>query len=279
MRDASDSAHWMVFDLGGGTFDAAVMSKRDGELHLLQHAGDPYLGGKLIDWAIVEDLLAPPSGATWGWRTSPGATRAGGPTSPSSAGGGGRQDPAVPAALGLPQLRSRRRQRALQPFEYTLTRGAVDDLALPFYTRAVRLCRDALAESSLGPDRVDRLLLVGGATLAPGLRELLADPVRGPASLDHSQDPTTVVARGAAVFARTVRLPSRPRGGARRVHGGTPLRDADVGDHRQPGLRQVEQRRPGRLDGVRDRPEQPGAARPSTGRGPPSARTARSTPR
>src|SRR5882757_4767142 len=59
VRDTSESAHWMVFDLGGGTFDAAVMSKRDGELQLLKHAGDPYLGGKLIDWAIVEELLVP----------------------------------------------------------------------------------------------------------------------------------------------------------------------------------------------------------------------------
>ncbi|MDT0344957.1 Hsp70 family protein [Streptomyces litchfieldiae] len=213
VQDASDSAYWMVFDLGGGTFDAAVMSKRDGELQLIQHAGDPYLGGKLIDWALVDDLLVP----------------------------------AVRRDLGLPDFaRSDRRWRksfaklkleaenakialsrtasieisvdiedgdgGTEPFEYTLTRGALDDLALPFYTRAVKLCRDALAESSLRPDHIDRLLLVGGATLSPGLRELLADPVDGPGiPVDHSQDPTTVVARGAAVFARTVRLPRKPR--------------------------------------------------------------------
>ncbi|WP_033325122.1 Hsp70 family protein [Streptomyces yerevanensis] len=214
VQDASDSARWMVFDFGGGTFDAAVMSKRDGELQLIQHAGDPYLGGKLIDWAVVDDLLAP----------------------------------AVRRDLGLTDFTRSNQQRWLknfarlklaaenakielsrkpsveiyadledgsggtEPFEFTLTRGALDDLALPFYTRAVRLCRDALAQSSLRPDHIDRLLLVGGATLSPGLRDLLADPVDGPGiQLDHSQDATTVVARGAAVFARSVRLPKKQR--------------------------------------------------------------------
>ncbi len=57
--DESDKAYWMVFDFGGGTFDAAVVSKRDGELQVLNHAGDPSLGGKLIDWALVDRVLAP----------------------------------------------------------------------------------------------------------------------------------------------------------------------------------------------------------------------------
>ncbi|WP_107418137.1 Hsp70 family protein [Streptomyces sp. CB03238] len=52
-------------------------------------------------------------------------------------------------------------------FAYTLTRGALDHIALLFYTRAIDLCRKALADSSLRPDQIDRLLLVGGATLAP----------------------------------------------------------------------------------------------------------------
>src|SRR5262249_60033830 len=58
-HDAGDRAYWMVFDFGGGTFDAAVVSKRDGDLRVLNHAGDPYLGGKLIDWALAERVLAP----------------------------------------------------------------------------------------------------------------------------------------------------------------------------------------------------------------------------
>ncbi|MGW0837443.1 Hsp70 family protein [Streptomyces prunicolor] len=212
VRDASESAHWMVFDLGGGTFDAAVMSKRDGELQLIQHAGDPYLGGKLIDWAVVEDLLAPAVRRDLGpadfhrsnrdWRRNFGILK-------------GEAEQAKIALSRAPStdisVYLHNGRGGTELFEYTLTRGALEDLALPFYTRAVRLCRDALAESSLRPDAIDRLLLVGGATLAPGLRALLADPVDGLGiRLDHSQDPTTVVARGAAVVARTIRMPRKP---------------------------------------------------------------------
>ncbi|MFF3751348.1 Hsp70 family protein [Streptomyces sp. NPDC002018] len=213
VQDASDSAHWMVFDLGGGTFDAAVMSKHDGELQLIQHAGDPYLGGKLIDWALVDDLLASAVRRDLGladftrnnprWRKNFAKLKLEAENAKIAL----SRTAAIDISLDLEDG-----DGGTEPFEYTLTRGALDDLALPFYTRAVRLCRDALAESSLRPDHIDRLLLVGGATLSPGLRELLADPVEGPGiPLDHSQDPTTVVARGAAVFARTVRLPRKPR--------------------------------------------------------------------
>jgi molecular chaperone DnaK len=209
--NAAESAHWMVFDLGGGTFDAAVMSKRDGELQLLQHAGDPHLGGKNIDWAIVDELLAPAAGRDLGlrdfvrgsarWRTNFAKLKAA----------------AEAAKIELSRTQNaeifvdlRDASGEEQTFTYTLTRGALDDLALPYYTQAIDLCRKALAGSSLRPDHIDRLLLVGGATLAPGLRELLTDPREGLGiTLDHSQDPSTVVARGAAVYAGTVRTPTR----------------------------------------------------------------------
>lgn len=213
VQDASESAHWMVFDLGGGTFDAALMSKRDGELQLIQHAGDPYLGGKLIDWALVDDLLVPAVRRALGlpdfarnnarWRKNFAKLKLEAENAKIAL----SRTPSVEISVDLDDGNG-----GTEPFEYVLTRGALDDLALPFYTRAIRLCRDALAESSLRPDHIDRLLLVGGATLSPGLRELLADPIEGPGiPLDHSQDPTTVVARGAAVFARTIRLPRKPQ--------------------------------------------------------------------
>ncbi|ORT53633.1 Hsp70 family protein [Streptomyces sp. CB03238] len=216
--NAAESAHWMVFDLGGGTFDAAVMSKRDGELQLLQHAGNPHLGGKNIDLAIVDELLAPAVERDLGlrefvrgnarWRTNFAKLKAAAEVAKIELSRAGSAELFV-------DLRDDSGDE--QMFTYTLTRGALDDIALPLYTRAIDLCRKALADSSLRPDHIDRLLLVGGATLAPGLRELLADPRDGLGiQLDHSQDPSTVVARGAAIYAGTVRAPAtrpRPRAG------------------------------------------------------------------
>ncbi|MCU1685289.1 MAG: Hsp70 protein [Amycolatopsis sp.] len=208
-HDSSDRGYWMVFDFGGGTFDAAVVSKRDGDLRVLNHSGDRYLGGKLIDWALVERVLAPAASAELGLRDLR------------------RDNPKWRAVLArLKEVAeeakiqlSRSAQFEIQTelndgrggawtFEYTLRRDQLDSIAEPFYVRAINLCRDGLTEASLKTDDIDRLLLVGGVTLSPGLRERLADPRHGLGiELDTSLDPTTVVARGAAIFASTIRRP------------------------------------------------------------------------
>ena len=58
-QSASNKVFWLVYDFGGGTFDAAVIQVRDGVIQDVNHAGDNYLGGKNIDWDIVEKLLVP----------------------------------------------------------------------------------------------------------------------------------------------------------------------------------------------------------------------------
>ena len=58
-RPGAADQRWLVFDLGGGTLDIAVVSTRDGRLNILEHRGDNLLGGKDIDRSIVEHLLLP----------------------------------------------------------------------------------------------------------------------------------------------------------------------------------------------------------------------------
>jgi molecular chaperone DnaK len=211
-HNADDRAYWLVFDFGGGTFDAAVVSKRDGDLRVLNHAGDPYLGGKLIDWALVERVLAPAAAGELGLtdfrRDNPTWRKAFAELKGS----------AERAKIQLSRKDSVNLMAELsvgggdtETFEFTLRRDQVDDLAEPYYVRAINLCRAALTDGGLGPADIDRLLLVGGVTLAPGLRERLADPDKGLGiELDVSLDPTTVVACGAAIFASTVRQPDPP---------------------------------------------------------------------
>ncbi|MEU4165027.1 Hsp70 family protein [Actinoplanes sp. NPDC026670] len=209
-QKADEDAYWMVFDFGGGTFDAAVVSKRDGDLRVLNHAGDPYLGGKLIDWAVVERLLAPALINGLGvsefrrdnpqWRDAFAKLKSAAEEAKIML--SRRQTADVLVDITLPGGRT-------ETFEHTLRRDDIDRVAEPFYVRAINLCRGALAEGGLDVDDIDKLLLVGGVTLSPGLRERLADPGHGLGiALDYSLDPTTVVARGAAIFASTLRRPS-----------------------------------------------------------------------
>lgn len=53
------NSQWLVYDLGGGTFDVALVKIVEGELTVIDHEGDNYLGGSDFDALIVEKLLVP----------------------------------------------------------------------------------------------------------------------------------------------------------------------------------------------------------------------------
>lgn len=207
--DVPRRGFWLVYDLGGGTFDAAVIQVEDGEFTVVNHAGDNFLGGKLIDWTLVDDLLVPAARGLTGLSALDRADQ-------RQAGNIAKlKQAAEDAKIELSQALSveidldlEDQRGARVPFTHRIERAELERMAAPLYRRSVELCRRALAEKGLAPGDIERVLLVGGATLAPALRELLADPVEGLGiRLDHSLDPVTVVARGAAVFARTQRVP------------------------------------------------------------------------
>jgi len=207
-QSAADNTFWLVYDLGGGTFDAAVINLRDGEFNVVTHRGDNFLGGKLVDWQIVEQLLIPAI------------------TEQHPMTGLGRGNPrwfgtiaklkqaAEQAKIQLSQLQVAEVALELTDehgrqfdFYHDVHRADVERLFEPLIVRSINLCRTALSESGLGPGDIEKVLLVGGPTLSPYLRQRLADPREGLGiPLDHSQDPITVVARGAAIFAATQRL-------------------------------------------------------------------------
>src|SRR5262249_8077294 len=55
----ADDGTWLVYDLGGGTFDASLLETREGFLRVVGHDGDNFLGGRDLDLAIVDWVLAP----------------------------------------------------------------------------------------------------------------------------------------------------------------------------------------------------------------------------
>ncbi|QUH04014.1 Hsp70 family protein [Saccharopolyspora erythraea] len=209
----TDRGFWLVYDFGGGTFDAAIVKVSDGEFSTINHAGDNFLGGKLIDWGLVEGLLVPAVRDEFDLPDLDRGHR-------KSAGNIAKLKAAAEyAKIELSRAESSEISVRLNDadgtpafdFEFELTRGHVERIALPLYQRSIALCRKAIAESGLAPGDIERVLLVGGTTIAPALRELLADPAEGLGiPLDHSLDPVTVVARGAAIFAGTQRMPARP---------------------------------------------------------------------
>ncbi|MEO3805171.1 Hsp70 family protein [Nonomuraea sp. B1E8] len=209
-QSTADNAFWLVYDLGGGTFDAAVVNIRDGEFTVVNHRGDNTLGGKLIDWKIVEELLIPALARQHRFAD----LRRGNPQSLAVI--AQLKQAAEQAKIRLSRaefaditIELKDDRGELVEFEYDLRRADVERLTEPFVVRSVNLCRKALEERGLGAADIEKVLLVGGPTLSPYLRERLADPRDGLGiPLDHSRDPITAVATGAAVFAGTQRLDS-----------------------------------------------------------------------
>ncbi|GHO63475.1 hypothetical protein KSC_023670 [Ktedonobacter sp. SOSP1-52] len=209
-QSKSDKIFWLVYDLGGGTFDAAVIQVRDGEIRVVNHGGDNHLGGKLIDWAIVENLFIPTLTQQYKLK------------------GFQRGNPAWISAIA--KLKAEAEQAKIRlsdhqslwihipflgldeqkhpiSFEYELKRSDVEQLMEPFILRSINICKKVLTEKNLTANSIENILLVGGPTLTPYLRERLADKQKGLGiPLEFSIDPLTVVARGAAIFAGTQRL-------------------------------------------------------------------------
>jgi molecular chaperone DnaK len=207
LQNRADRTVWLVYDFRPGTFDAALVQVRDGEIIVLDHAGDNELGGKLIDWAIVEELLIPAvvkehaltdfRRGNLRWRSAIAKLKQWAEEAKIQL----SQDDT--ARIGPNFLCQDEREQVVE-FEYELTRSEVSRLARPFIVRTVNKVKSVLGERKLDAGGVGKILLVGESTNAPYLREQLAEELNIP--LEFSVDPLTVVAQGAAIVASTLRL-------------------------------------------------------------------------
>jgi molecular chaperone DnaK len=205
-----DRVFWMVFDFGGGTFDAAIIHVRDGVIQVVNHEGDNHLGGKLLDWAIVEDILVPAlekersltdfRRGTRKWIQAFAKLKHHAEIAKIRL----SRDDSAPIRIDF--LCNDDKGRPVE-FDFELYRKDVERLAEPFIKRAINLSKKALEKSRLSPGDIEQVLLVGGPTNMPYLREQLADSKEGLGiKFEFSVDPLTVVARGAAIVAGTQRV-------------------------------------------------------------------------
>lgn len=198
--------YWLVYDFGGGTFDACLMKAEEGSINIVNHGGDNYLGGSDIDWAIIEQLVIPDlvdnynlpdfSRGNTKWRTALAVVKRATENAKIQL---SRSDTAY-----LEDCRIKDNDGEDVEVDLKLTRDAVIGVAEPIIMRSIEICKRVLKEKNLAPSAVEKVILVGGPTLAPYFREMLHTNLG--ISLDHSVDPLTVVAKGAAVFAGTQRL-------------------------------------------------------------------------
>jgi molecular chaperone DnaK len=207
----SDKVYWLVYDLGGGTFDAALINLRDGIFRIVNHGGDNHLGGKLIDWEIVEQVLVPALLREYRLadfqRGNPKWRRAFAKLKQEGEAAKIRLSHVASTSLSV-EFPDEKGETIV--FDYELQRKDVERVIEPLYQRTLNICKRVLSEKKLAPDSIVKVLLVGGPTFTPYIRDRIADKKEGLGRpLDFSLDPMTVVARGAAIFAATQRFKSK----------------------------------------------------------------------
>jgi molecular chaperone DnaK len=203
-----------VYDLGAGTFDAAVVRAGPGGFQVLAEGGLPDVGGLDFDQAVVEHLRAGHAGADpAGWQ---GVLN---PADPQQ-----RRDRQLfyDDVRGAKEMLSRAASADIAlpagPPAH-LTRGELERLLLPYLEQTVRCLRDTVARAGLGPGELAGVFLVGGSSRIPLVARLIHTSLGvAPTVLEQ---PETAVVEGA------VRLdppgPQPPTGAPARSPAGTAM--------------------------------------------------------
>ncbi|KUG10474.1 Hsp70 family protein [Elizabethkingia miricola] len=198
---------WLVFDFGGGTFDAALLKVEDGIMKVADTEGDNYLGGKNLDLAVVDEIIIPHI----------------------------QENFSINGILNDDHKKAKYRE-ALKPFaeelknelsfksefnlykeegcgkddegedieiDLTITQADLENVLSPVFQKAVDISKKLLERNNLKGSSLDSLILVGGPTFSPIIRKMLEKQICKP---DTTVDPMTVVSKGAALYASTVSI-------------------------------------------------------------------------
>jgi Fe-S protein assembly chaperone HscA len=184
-----------VYDLGGGTFDISILKLRDGIFEVQSTNGDTHLGGDDIDnllMAIALDEIHAEHGVDL--RLHPGAVQA-------------VRKAAIEAKIRLSTEQVAHFDIELpngDRYQREIPRDVFELLIELVLARTAGPCKQALTDAGLAPEQIDEVVLVGGSTRIPAVRELVDElfhlSVRG--KKPHIElNPDEVVALGAAVQA------------------------------------------------------------------------------
>ncbi|WP_294845621.1 Fe-S protein assembly chaperone HscA [uncultured Gilliamella sp.] len=170
-----------VYDLGGGTFDISILRLHKGVFEVLATGGDSALGGDDFDRLVANDIK----------------TQLGIDSADDHRLNQQILNQAVEAKIALSQQESVECQINNQTL--TITRTQFEQLIEPLVKRTLAVCRRALKDANIDADEVSEVVMVGGSTRVPLVRQLVANYFRTEPLT--SIDPDQVVAIGAAIQA------------------------------------------------------------------------------
>ena len=193
----------LIFDFGGGTFDVCLVNIEDGIMQVKDTAGDNWLGGKNLDQAIVDEIMMPYLKENYAI---------------DSFLNDEAKNNLLKEALKVEAEKIKINLSFAETYDvisnideypeddngeeieldFTVTNEKLKAALVPVFQKAVDISKELLAKNNLNGNTIGDLILVGGPTFSPILRELLENQICTP---NTKVDPMTVVARGAAIYA------------------------------------------------------------------------------
>ncbi len=198
---------WLVFDFGGGTFDAALLEVEDGIMKVTDTEGDNYLGGKNLDLAIVDEIIMPYIEQNYAIdsiieddnkkQILRNAMKFYAEETKIKLSFNDTHN--ILSDLGdIPGEDDNGEEFEL---DITVTQNDMERALSPVFQKAIDISKKLLERNNLKGSSLDSLILVGGPTFSPVVRNMLEKQICKP---DTNVDPMTVVSKGAALYASTI---------------------------------------------------------------------------
>lgn len=198
---------WLVYDLGGGTFDVALIKIKDGDMNVLDHEGDNFLGGADFDRMIIEKLIIPKLNENYTFSNLEDKMKS----------ASGKFNSLYLKLLSLSEEAKIRLSAKTSSeievtgfqdeegndvdMEITITRSEFNEIIKAEIDRTIEMIKKILTKNSLKPTDLQFTLMVGGSTYIPYVRSRVEEVLQIPINCEI--DPTTAVAIGAAYYAAT----------------------------------------------------------------------------
>ena len=201
---SNKNGQWLVFDFGGGTFDAALIKVEDGIMQVKDTEGDNYLGGKNLDYAVVDDIIIPYLQENFvideimANETTLNILRDAMKFYAEQAKNQLSFKPQADITSQLDEFGEDDEGNEIE-LDLVVTQEQLKPVLAKVFQKAIDITKDLLKRNGLSGSDLDKLILVGGPTYSPVLREMLREQVTP--NVDTDIDPMTAVAKGTALFA------------------------------------------------------------------------------
>ncbi len=204
MEGAKRSGRFLIYDLGGGTFDVALAQAINGEVKIIAHQGINMLGGRDFDRMIVNEVVRPWLAQTFDLPEN------------------FQRDPAYRRLIRIAQLAAEKAKIDLSSQESVsifasdeelrmtdqnemeiyldvpFTRKQFEDMIREPVMQTIQLIRTVLTENNTNNDEIDRIVFIGGPSRIPLVRQMVSNELG--IAADLKTDPMTAVAVGAAYY-------------------------------------------------------------------------------